>query len=85
MRHLESRLSALEDRLHPKPPPVMRGTYELHYTEAWPDCLNFLGKDYHHCTEHGPNCAAIITPVYSQVRRQIILKGAKAGLDMGLD
>jgi len=85
MRRLEGRLSAVESMLRPKPPPVMRGTFEVHYTEAWPECLNFPGKDYRHCTEHGPNCAMTITPVHSQVRRQIILEGARAGPGMGLD
>ena len=85
MRRLETRLSAVEGKLRPKLPPVMRGSYEVHYTEAWPECLNFPGKDYHHCTEHGPNCAATITPVHSSIRRQIVLEGAKAGPNMGLD
>lgn len=85
MSGLEKRIAGVEARLGPKPPPIMLGTFELHYTEAWPQCLNFPGKDYHHCTEHGPDCAAIVTPSREPFRRMIVLQGAAAGPGMGLD
>jgi hypothetical protein len=84
MTRLDSRIAAVEARLRPKPK-LLRGTLELHYTEAWPDCLNYPGHDYHHCTEHGPNCAAIVTPTSEPFRRLYVITGVTAGPAMGLD
>jgi hypothetical protein len=81
MRRLESRLSAVEGKLRPKPPMERRGMYETHHTEAWPACNDIPGCEAVHCTdaEHGPNCAVTYTPVYSSVYRVIILQGSGAG------
>jgi hypothetical protein len=84
MAGLSTRLARVEATLMPKQE-VFLGTFELHYTEAWPDCLNYPGKDYHHCTEHGPDCTAIVTPTTEPFRRMIVLEGAGAGPAMGLD
>jgi hypothetical protein len=74
----------IEERLLPKPPPEMRGSYELHYTEAWPDCQNFSGVECQHCTEHGPNCAVVINPISAPIRRVIVMQGAGAGPWLGI-
>ena len=84
MKALGRRLNAVEARLRPKPK-LMRGTFELHYTEAWPGCQDFSGDEYQHCTEHGPNCAAKVTPISVPGRRLIVLTGVTAGPGMGLD
>jgi hypothetical protein len=84
MARLSTRLSAVEARLRPKPK-VLRGTFELHYTEAWPDCRDFPELACQHCSEHGPNCAALVTPTSEPFRRLIVLTGVTAGPGMGLD
>jgi hypothetical protein len=78
MKRLETRLAAVESKLHPKP--LGRdGMYETHYTEAWPACNDIPGCEAKHCTAHGPNCAVTYSPVYSSVYRIIVLVGSGAG------
>jgi hypothetical protein len=80
---LDSRIAAMEARLRPRPK-VLRGTFELHYTEAWPGCLGFPDVNCQQCTEHGPNCAALVTPTSEPGRRLIVITGS-VGPRIGLD
>jgi hypothetical protein len=73
MRSLEQRLAALERDLLPPPEPVMYGSFEIHYTEAWPDCGDEPGL--HACDEHGPRCRKTVTPQRPPVHRSIVLPG----------
>jgi hypothetical protein len=64
----------------------MLGAYELHYTEAWPDCLQYTHVETEHCTdpEHGPACAVVVTPISTPIRRIIVMTGAPAGPWLGI-
>jgi hypothetical protein len=81
MSTLRRRLANVETRLLPKPPMERRGSYETHYTDGWPGCLDYPESNAQRCTEteHGPNCAVMTTPVFSGLRRIIVLRGAGAG------
>jgi len=81
MRRLASRLSAVEEKLRPRPPMERRGMYETHYTKAWPACNDILGCKAVRCTEaeHGPNCAVTYSPVFGSLYRVIVLQGSGAG------
>lgn len=76
---LARRLKAVETKLLPPPPVEMLGSYEVHYTDAGPDCDEIDGIEAKRCTEHGPDCAVLITPISAPIRRIVILEGAKAG------
>jgi hypothetical protein len=76
------RLSALEGKLRPKTAELL-GSYEEHYTEAWPDCKDMPGIEAQQCTEHGPSCAVVITRISAPIHRVIVMQGAKAGPWMG--
>jgi hypothetical protein len=79
MSNLKKRITAVEVRLLPKPAPQMLGSYEKHYTEAWPECKDYPGIDVSQCTEHGPTCAVVITRISAPIHRIIVLNGATAG------
>jgi len=74
-RSLGNRLAALEVRLRPRQE-VFLGSFEIHHTEAWPDCEGKpRSEGLESCAEHGPSCRKSVTPLRGPVRRSIVLPG----------
>ena len=79
MRRLARRLAAVESRCSLAPD--FKGTLEIHFTEAWLECLaNNHGLQYAQCEEHGPRCAVSSSRTAAAGRTVIIRGGAWLGI-----
>ena len=79
MRSIARRLAAAESRFTPVS--VSRGTVEIHFTAAWPECLaNDHGLQYAQCEEHGPRCAVSSSRTTVAGRTVIMRGGAWLGI-----
>jgi hypothetical protein len=74
MRGLDKRLTDVEARLLPKQETFL-GSFEMHYTEAWPDCKDESEYDLLPCDEHGPRCRKTVTPLRQPGLRTIVVQG----------
>ena len=80
-RSQDRRLAALESRLGTKPA-VFHGSFEVHYTEAWPGCEGAPGSEgLVRCQEHGEACRKSVTPLHRPLLRSIVLTGPWVPLD----
>jgi hypothetical protein len=71
VNRLSTRLERMESRLHP---PVVepRGSYEIHYLNAWPGAGALSGVV--RCEEHPPACGVQYSPTLAPGRQVLILR-----------
>ncbi len=79
MRSLASRLETLEAEADQRSGADLRGTLEIHFTNAWPHCQGHAGQKYEECTEHPAACAVSIHRT-KEPGRVVIVRGPWLGI-----